>query len=143
MREIALYDAECPFCRASVALLLAWDRDRQLEPVALQTERALELLPGMDEEERMESWHLVAADGVVRSGGTAFPPALRLLPGGEPFARLAEISPRFTEAAYEWVSRHRATFAHWLPDRLRTRADRLILERTRPPQPVEGRRQAQ
>jgi hypothetical protein len=64
----------------------------------------------------------------------------RLLPGGEPFARLADLSPRFTEAAYEWVSHHRATFANWLPNRLRTRADRLILERTTPPRPVEGGR---
>lgn len=142
MRAIALYDAECPFCRASLALLLAWDRNRDLEPVALQTERATELLSGMSEEERMESWHLVSADGAVRSAGAAFPPLLRLLPGGAPFAWLAERSPRFTQAAYEWVSRHRASFAHRIPDGVRMRADRLILERTTPPRPRSGGPQA-
>jgi predicted DCC family thiol-disulfide oxidoreductase YuxK len=132
MGTVALYDAECPFCRASMAALLAWDRRRLLEPVALQTERAVELLPGMSEEERMDSWHLVSADGSVSSAGAALPPILRLLPGGEPLARLAELSPRFTRAAYEWVSHHRADFAHRIPERLRRRADRLILERTTP-----------
>ena len=30
----------------------------------------------------MASWHLVAPDGTIVSGGAAFEPLLRLLPGG-------------------------------------------------------------
>jgi hypothetical protein len=92
----------------------------------------------MSEEERMESWHLVSADGTVHSAGAAFGPLLGLLPGGAPLARLAELSPRFTQSAYEWVSLRRGRFANWIPDRLRRRADRLILERTSPAKPREG-----
>lgn len=141
MTAIALYDAECPFCRSSMALLLAWDRRRRLEPVALQTPRAAQLLARMSEEERMESWHLIE-NGKVRSAGAAFPPMMRLMRGGRLPARLAELSPRFTQAAYEWVSEHKATLAKGIPEAVRRRADRLILERTaaaeshRPGQPA-------
>jgi hypothetical protein len=49
--------------------LLALDRRRRIEPVALQDPRADELLPGMDEETKMRSWHLVRDDGRVTSAG--------------------------------------------------------------------------
>jgi predicted DCC family thiol-disulfide oxidoreductase YuxK len=68
--------------------VLAWDRRRALRPVALQDPEAERLLAGMGEDERMASWHLIGLDGRVVSGGAAFVPLGRLLPGGRPLAAL-------------------------------------------------------
>lgn len=102
-----LYDRSCSFCRRSVERVLRWDRNRRLRPVALQDPEADELLGGMDEERKMASWHLVTADGAVHSAGAAFPPLLRLLPGGRPLAALAAAFPGATERGYRHVARTR------------------------------------
>jgi predicted DCC family thiol-disulfide oxidoreductase YuxK len=102
-----LYDADCGFCRWSLARFLAWDRHGRLRPVPLQDPEAGALLPGMSPEERMSSWHLVV-DGRVHSGGAALPPLFRLLPGGRPFAALTAAFPGPTERLYRWVSRNRS-----------------------------------
>jgi predicted DCC family thiol-disulfide oxidoreductase YuxK len=129
-RPVVLYDSDCGFCRASLALILAWDRRRRLRPLALQEPEALRLLPGMDEEERMSSWHLVLPDGRVRSAGAAFEPMLRELPGGAPLAALAGRFPNATEHGYRWVTDRRSTLGRALPDALKRRADALIATRT-------------
>ena len=67
---IVLYDGDCGFCRSSLALILAWDRHRRLRPVALQDPESDRLLPGLSPQERMASWHLVSADGSVRSAAS-------------------------------------------------------------------------
>lgn len=61
----------------------------------------------MDEERKLASWHLVTADGKVYSAGAAFPPLLRLLPGGRPLAALTAAFPRLTERGYQHVARTR------------------------------------
>ncbi|MGH3042198.1 MAG: thiol-disulfide oxidoreductase DCC family protein [Gaiellaceae bacterium] len=108
MRQAAiLFDARCGYCRRTVERILRWDRRGRLRPVALQDPEADELLGGMDEERKLASWHLVAADGRVYSAGAAFPPLLRLLPGGRPLAALTETFPGLTERAYQWVAHTR------------------------------------
>lgn len=107
MSQTILYDADCGFCRWSLAWVLRWDRGRRLRPVALQDPEAERLLPGISEQERMASWHLVAEDGAVSSAGSAVAPLLRLLPGGRPLAALATRFPGVTERAYRWVAKHR------------------------------------
>jgi predicted DCC family thiol-disulfide oxidoreductase YuxK len=119
-RAAILYDAECGFCRWSADKILAWDVRRRLRPVALQDPEADRLLEGMDQGRKMASWHLVGADGRVRSAGDAIPELLRLLPGGAPLAVLAGVSPRATEAAYRWVSDHRDGLARLLGPRRRS-----------------------
>lgn len=104
-----LYDADCGFCRWSVDKILAWDRRRRLRPVALQSAEADTLLPGMAEQERLASWHLVV-DGRVYSGGAVAPPLLRHLPGGRPFAQVLALFPGLTERAYRSVARNRDRF---------------------------------
>jgi predicted DCC family thiol-disulfide oxidoreductase YuxK len=104
-QAVILFDSRCGFCRRSVARFLTWDRHRRLRPVALQDPEADALLGGMDQEQKMASWHLVAADGSVYSAGAAFPPLLRLLPGGRPLAALAAAFPGLTERGYRWVAR--------------------------------------
>ena len=105
-----LYDSDCGFCRWSVDKVLAWDRRRTLRPLPLQDPEAAGLLPGMDEAERMGSWHLVTADGRVYSAGAAAPPLLRLLPGGRTPAGVLAAFPRMTNRAYEFVARNRDSF---------------------------------
>ena len=109
-RAVVLYDEDCDFCRWATAKLLAWDRGGRLRAVALQHPEAERLLPGMDRERRMASWHLMTPDGRVRSAGRAVAPLLRLLPGGAPLAAIADGFPRTTDRLYDWTARHRGGF---------------------------------
>ena len=76
-RWILIYDADCGFCRWSLARVLALDRAHRLRPVALGTPEADALLADMAPDERAASWHLVSpvrpAD--IRRGGGATAPA--------------------------------------------------------------------
>jgi predicted DCC family thiol-disulfide oxidoreductase YuxK len=106
-QAVILFDSRCGFCRRSVERILRWDRRGRLRPLALQDPEADELLGRMDEERKMASWHLVTADGRVYSAGAAFPPLLRLLPGGRALAALTAAFPGLTERAYRYVARTR------------------------------------
>jgi predicted DCC family thiol-disulfide oxidoreductase YuxK len=128
-RTLVLYDADCGFCRWSLGKLLAWDRRRVLRPLALQDPEAERLLADMVEGERMASWHLVTQDGRVRSGGEALPPLLGMLPGGRPFAALAERMPRIVDRGYRFVAGHRTVFGRPVSSGAKRRADRRISER--------------
>ena len=108
-QAVLLYDADCGFCRWSVDRVMAWDRKGRLRVVPLQDPEADRLLPGVDPDAKMSSWHLVA-NGRVFSAGAVVPPLLRLLPGGRPPAALAAAFPGITERTYRWVSRHRDRF---------------------------------
>jgi predicted DCC family thiol-disulfide oxidoreductase YuxK len=81
----------------------------------------------------MASWHLVEADGRVKSAGAGFAPVFRLLPGGSPLASLAERAPRLAEGGYRWVADHRSAFGRLITDGAKARADRRIEERRRAP----------
>jgi predicted DCC family thiol-disulfide oxidoreductase YuxK len=106
--------------------VLAWDRRRALRPVALQDPEAERLLAGMGEDERMASWHLIGLDGRVVSGGAAFVPLGRLLPGGRPLAALAERWPRGAERAYRLVADHRSALGRLVTRGAAARAQRRI-----------------
>jgi predicted DCC family thiol-disulfide oxidoreductase YuxK len=134
MRAVLLYDADCGLCKWTAAIVLAWDRGRRLRPLALQDPEADRLLGGMDEDAKMSSWHLVGADGEVRSAGAAFPPLFRLLPGGRPLAVLSARAPVLSERTYRAVADRRDALGHWLR-RVRgegavARAERRIRERS-------------
>lgn len=74
----------------------------------------------------MASWHLVTADGRVRSAGDGVAPLLDLLPGGRPLARLAAAVHPLTNRLYRFVAEHRSWFGNLLPRRARERADRRL-----------------
>ena len=124
-----IYDADCGFCRAATALFLAWDRSHRLRPVALESAEAAELLRELSEEERGGSWHLVEADGTVRSSGAGFAPLFRLLPGGRPAAAVADRFPQPAERAYRFVANRRTVLGRALPQQVKCRADELIRRR--------------
>ena len=107
-RAALLYDRDCGFCRCALRAVLAWDRAGRLRPVALQDAEAERLLPGLDEDQRLDSWHLVLPDGSRHSAGRALAPLLRLLPCGAPAAALADAFPGLAETGYRAVSDHRA-----------------------------------
>jgi predicted DCC family thiol-disulfide oxidoreductase YuxK len=126
------YDADCGFCRASLAAVLAWDRRRALRPVPLQDQPASDLLSPVPQATRMDSWHLLSTGGEVHSAGAAIGPLLRILPGGRPLAALAERWPRAAERAYRAVADRRGALGRLLPRTLIARADRLIARRSLP-----------
>jgi predicted DCC family thiol-disulfide oxidoreductase YuxK len=131
-----VYDAGCRFCRWSLAWVLRWDRRRRLRPLSLDAEEAERLLAETDPERRVASWHLVDADGRVRSAGGAAPELLRLLPAGRPAAAVLAGAPRLTERAYRWVADHRTTFGRPIGARALARADALIAARGETGQPT-------
>jgi sortase A len=102
-----LFDSDCGFCRWSVDKILVWDRRRQLRPIPLQSREADALLSTMDPQRKLDSWHLVAPDGRVHSGGAVVAPLLRLLPGGAPLARAASSFPSLVDRSYRSVATRR------------------------------------
>jgi len=82
--------------------------------VALQSAEAEALLPGVDVETRMASWHLVTAEGQVYSAGAAFDPLMRVLGRWRLLGAFARRFPRVTEAGYRWVADHRGLFGRFL-----------------------------
>jgi predicted DCC family thiol-disulfide oxidoreductase YuxK len=106
-RAVVFYDEDCGFCRWATGRVLAWDRRDRIRAVALADTEAERLLPGMDRERRMASWHVLGPDGGVWSAGRAVVPLLRLLPAGAPLAAVAAAFPRTTDRLYEWTARHR------------------------------------
>lgn len=106
-RAIVLYDRDCGFCRWSADRLRAWDRRGALTFEAIQDPGAEPWLDGMEREERLGSWHLVAPGGRIWSAGAAAAPLLDRLPGGRPFATLARRFPVATERLYRVVANHR------------------------------------
>jgi predicted DCC family thiol-disulfide oxidoreductase YuxK len=121
-----LYDADCGFCRWSLAQLLRLDRRSRLRPVPLQQPEADILLSGMAREQRMASWHLVGSDGQVYSGGDAFAPLLRLIPGGSAFAGVLAAFPSLCDVAYRTVAGRRSWLGRLIPAASAARARQRV-----------------
>ena len=103
-----------------VARVLELDRRHRYRPLALQDPRAAELLPGMSEEQRLESFHLVTADGTVHSAGDGL---AELVP---PLRR----SPRAASRLYWLVAGNRDRLGKLIPEFARRQAARRIDART-------------
>lgn len=118
-QSVVLYDEDCGFCRWSLDKILAWDRAKRLRPIAIQSEEGSRLLAAIAPDARLDSWHLVRADGKLFSAGAAVEPLARLLPGGRPLAAVFAAFPGLTERAYGFAARHR----FWLARLLRVDAN--------------------
>ena len=136
-KATVLYDADCGFCRSSLALILAWDRQRRLRPLALQDPEAERLLADLSPEDRMASWHLVSPDGTVRSAGDALEALFGLLPGGSPPSALARRFPSLAREGYRLVADHRSLLGRLIPPAVKRKADARVQLRldTAPPAP--------
>ena len=124
-----LYDGECGLCRFIMGSLLRWDRRRRLRPLALQTAEGIGLLPDMDEETRLASFHFVEPDGSVHSGGRALPRLLRCLPGGAPLASAMEAVQPLTDRLYDLIAHNRDKIGPHIPERWKQSATRVIESR--------------
>lgn len=129
-RTTVLYDADCGFCRWSLAKLLARDAERRLRPLSLQDPEADRLLGPMEHGRKMRSWHLVTPDGTLRSGGAAVIAVLRLLPGGRFVAApLAAFAP-LTDLAYRLVAENRFRLSPLISAADSARARKVIADRS-------------
>jgi len=125
-RATVLYDRDCGLCRTVMGAVLACDRRRRLRPVALQDPEARELLPGLSEEERMASFHLVEPDRSMHSAGAALARLPDYLPGGSPLAGAAQRRPALIERAYGLVAGNRDCLGPLIPAPLKRRATSVI-----------------
>ncbi len=128
-KAIILYDRDCGFCRSSLALILAWDRNERLRPVALQDPEAEQLLADLTPQERMASWHLVGADGNARSAGDALEVLFDHLPRGDAPSAVARRFPGAARKAYRWVADHRSELGRLLPAPVKQKADDYLRRR--------------
>ena len=99
-----LYDADCGFCRWSVARLLAADRGGRLRPAAIQSGEGDVLLAEVPPELRLASAHVVGPDGTVVSGGDALALLAAVLPGARATAPIARATAPLSRAAYRLVA---------------------------------------
>lgn len=102
-----LYDDDCGFCRWSAERIRRWDRRGAIRFAPIKSAEGDALLGDMAPERRMASWHLVEADGRIRSAGAGVAPLARLLPGGAPLGVLAALFPPGTNLLYRLVARNR------------------------------------
>ena len=124
-----LYDADCGFCRWSVAKLLQLDSAKVLEPLTIQSSEGQTLLASVPQPERLTSAHCVDAAGKVTSGGDAFALVAERISGLRPAAGPARLAPGLIRAGYRLVADNRRLFSHWMtPSRLAW-ADTVISER--------------
>ena len=114
---LLFYDEECPVCRASVRGILRLAPRSSIRPVGLRTELADRLLPNESRADRLQAFHLVAADGRHWKGPEAIPPLLeqmRLRPAAS-LLRKSPLAFRTTALAYEWVTRNRGRVGRFVP----------------------------
>jgi len=128
-RGVLFYDGDCGFCRWCVGKVLAWDRDGSIVPIAIQSPESAELLADVAPERRLDSWHFRDPRGAVFSAGAAFPPLLRLLPGGSPLAALASRWPGGAERGYRLVAANRGALGALVTGGARARAERRLAAR--------------
>jgi predicted DCC family thiol-disulfide oxidoreductase YuxK len=117
-----LYDADCGFCRWTLAALLRWDRDVRLLPVEIQSAEGQALLHDVPPDRRLASAHAVTPEGHVYSGGAAAEHVARLLPAGAPFAAAAHALERPVDRSYRWVADHRTGLSRFVPSGFKDRA---------------------
>lgn len=119
--HLIFYDQDCGFCRRMLQLVYRRDgkRDRRLFPIALQDRATRRELPDLNEEERMESWHLKTPAGEIISGGAALAPLIELLGLPRAIASHLRKRPELADRGYKWVAGHRGAFGRLtrkLPD---------------------------
>jgi predicted DCC family thiol-disulfide oxidoreductase YuxK len=124
-----LYDADCGFCRWSVARLLAVDRAARLRPAAIQSGEGEVLLAGIPAELRLASAHVVAPGGAVTSGADALATVAAALPGATVTAPVARAAAPLSRVAYRLVAGNRTTLGRLVSPGMRRAADERIAAR--------------
>lgn len=125
-----LYDTDCNICKTITETLMTWDgRRERIRPVPIQSGEGQRLLHAVPPAKRLESFHLVRADGSVVSGGPALAELFRLLPAGGVVAKALELSPTATSRGYEWIAEHRTQLSRFIPRPIKARAGERLSKR--------------
>lgn len=123
---IVLYDADCGFCRWTMAWAIRRDDRRLLVPVPIQSPLGSELLGDVLPSDRLRSAHVVRDDGGRRSGGAAAADVLSVLPPTRALGRLARGMPGTTALLYRVLAARRESVGRLVREGPRRRADRLL-----------------
>jgi predicted DCC family thiol-disulfide oxidoreductase YuxK len=100
-----LYDGTCVLCRGSKERLEKWPTAGSMKFLALQSDEARALVPGMDPKTYLGAMHVVE-DGKVFSAHEGWYRIMRLAP--LPLALVAALTPRwFARPVYAWIARNR------------------------------------
>jgi predicted DCC family thiol-disulfide oxidoreductase YuxK len=138
-RLTVLYDADCGFCRWSVARLLALDRRGRLSPQPIQSDQGARTLAGLKPDRHLAGAHVATADGRIASGGDAI--ALIAAAGTRdtiagPLARA--IAP-VSRSVYRLIAGNRGTLGRLVTPWMLLAADARIAARRAGP-PVDAAR---
>jgi predicted DCC family thiol-disulfide oxidoreductase YuxK len=125
-RVIVLYDADCGFCRWTMAWAVRHDHRRSLVTVPIQSPLGSELLIDVLPGERLSRAHVVGDDGRVLSGGPAAAEVLSVLAPTRALGLLAHSLPRTTALLYGVVAARRQRFGLLVGRDARRRADELL-----------------
>ena len=128
-RPTILYDADCGFCRWSLAQILALDRHERLRIAPLDGPEAAAALPGLTSAQRATAARLVMPDGTVHSGGAVVAPLAAVLGGGaRVVAVLRALEPPMS-LGYRAVAGNRTRLSKLVPARAKRRADAVVARR--------------
>ncbi len=123
---LLFYDADCGWCRWSVARVIALDRRARVRPEPIQGQAGARLLSDLPPDARLASAHLVTPDGRRHSGGDAAAPLAAALPLVAPLAPLLRAAPGAARAAYRLIAERRARLGRLVSSGARERADAAI-----------------
>jgi len=124
-----LYDADCGFCRWSVAHLLLADKQSALLPLTIQSAEGQKLLSQVPQAERLSSAHCVTPDGHVTSGGAAYAVVAERIPRLVYTSPVAKALPSLVDLGYRGVANNRKLFSRWMTPARLAWADGVISER--------------
>jgi predicted DCC family thiol-disulfide oxidoreductase YuxK len=136
--KTVLYDEQCGFCCVMADWVVRLHSGAPLRVLPIQSaggQTALASVPAM---ERLASWHLLDERGRLFSGGDAFAPLLRDVPGARWLAPVLEWMPGVTGWVYRVVAGRRTTLARLIPRGYRRRArDRMAIRASASQPPPE------
>ncbi len=130
---ILVYDADCGFCRWSVAVLLDRDQRGALEPMTIDEADSRGLLDSVEPIDRTRSAHVVLPDGQVLSGGSGVRALAARVPGAAPIGVLARVAPRLVDLAYRAIATNRMRISRLVPADAKRSADLRLADRRRAP----------
>ncbi len=110
MPHYLLYDEGCSLCVRFQKGIKKWDRRGLIEAVGFSDPRIPQIVPKMNRDQLLNSFHLVFPDGKVLSGNRALPDLLGLLPGLKPVGWLLRCLPgvpQMGDRLYAWIARRR------------------------------------
>jgi predicted DCC family thiol-disulfide oxidoreductase YuxK len=120
--KTVLYDEQCGFCCVMADWVVRLHTGAPLRMLPIQSTGGQTALASLPANERLASWHMLDERGQLFSGGDAFAPLLRDVPGARWLAPILERMPGVTGWVYRVVAGRRTTLARLIPRGYRRRA---------------------